>query len=224
MINICARAVLLPGLLALVVCSCTSGVNRNQTSVKVGVYYFDGWAGQNRNASNPDEIWAKDAPSHLTRRMVEEFPEREPVWVGGMISQSIMEKQIDLAADNGIEFFLFCWYWRDNNGPINPEAIQNLYLHTSMNLYLKAKNKDRIKFCLLVANHGGSEIKGSGNWEKATQFWMQYFKDPQYIKIDNKPLVVILIRKELKKMIWPECRMFQKAGITGFIHCRVWKY
>ena len=44
----------------------------------MGAYYFDGWAGQNAQAGKAD--WAKDAPTHLTKRMLDEFPDREPVW------------------------------------------------------------------------------------------------------------------------------------------------
>jgi hypothetical protein len=80
----------------------------------VGAYYFDGWAGHNRYA-NSGESWAKNAPTHLTRRFVNEFPEREPIWGWRDDSQEIMEKQITLAAENGVEFFLYCWYWRDSN-------------------------------------------------------------------------------------------------------------
>ena len=46
----------------------------------VGAYYFDGWAGRNTHAGNPQEPWATNAPTHLTRRMIQEFPEREPIW------------------------------------------------------------------------------------------------------------------------------------------------
>ena len=87
--------------------------------ISVGAYYFDGWAGLSSKASDPNEPWAKNAPSHLTRRMVEEFPMREPVWGWRDDSLSIMERQIDLAADNGVKFFLFCWYWLDDNGSID---------------------------------------------------------------------------------------------------------
>lgn len=159
--------------------------------LRVGAYYFDGWAGKNRHADNPDEPWAKNAPTHLTRRMVEEFSEREPVWGWRDDDLAIMERQIDLAADNGIEFFLFCWYWRDNKGPIDREAIHNLPHHTSLNLYLKAKNKHRVKFSLLVANHGGSEIIGAENWGEAVKFWTPYFNDPQFVRVDGKPFFVI---------------------------------
>lgn len=163
--------------------------------IQVGVYYFDGWAGENKHAGDPKEPWATQAPSHLTRRFVEEFSNREPIWGWRDDSQEIMERQIDLAADNGVDFFLFCWYWRDNKGAINQEAIQNLALHTSLNMYMKASNKHRIKFGLLVANHSGAEIIGAENWEKATEYWLPYFKDPQHVTVDGKPLVVLFNAK-----------------------------
>ena len=183
----------------LVVClsffaSCSTDGNGDtevKKQAKVGVYFFDGWSGHHRLANDPNEPWAKDAPTHLTRRMVEEFPEREPIcgWRSG--KQEIVEQQIDLAAEHGIDFFLFCWYWRDTNGPINPDAIEQLPHHTQLNMYLKAPNKEKLQFGLLVANHGGSEIKGADNWESAARYWMKYFKDPQHVTLDGKPLVVI---------------------------------
>jgi hypothetical protein len=195
----CTKAILLLGLLTLAGWSCTNTARKTKSQLKVGAYYFDGWAGhyldgfggRHDKADDPTEPWAKNAPTHLTRRMVEEFPEREPAWGWRDDSQEIMERQIDLAADNGIEFFSFCWYWRDDKGPINPAAIENLELNTCMNLYMKAKNKDRIKFCLLVANSRGFEIRSPENWKEATEYWMQYFNDPQYVKVDGKPLVII---------------------------------
>lgn len=185
----------------------------------IGVYYFDGWAGQNSRTapggSWADEPWAKNAPTHLTKRFVEEFSGREPVWGWRDDTQEIMERQIDLAADNGVDFFLFCWYWRDNKGSINPAAIENLSLHKSMELYLTAKNKKKLKYSLLVANHGGSEILGPDNWAEAVKYWTKYFKDPQYITVDGKPLVVIFGSGE---GIDSEClaRMQETAKKEGF--------
>jgi hypothetical protein len=34
----------------------------------------------------------------------------------------IMEQQIGLAADNGIAYFSFCWYWQDDKGSIKHRA------------------------------------------------------------------------------------------------------
>lgn len=184
------------GILLLVILGFSDSHAQSNTPKKalVGAYYFDGWSGKNRRA-NPDEAWAKNAPTHLTRRFVEEFGDREPVWGWRNDSQEIMERQIDLAADNGIDFFLFCWYWRDNKGPINLQAIENLHLHTSLRLYMNAKNKHRVKFGFLVANHQGSEIIGTENWQAATEHWVQYFNAPQYVKVDDKPLIVLFNSK-----------------------------
>lgn len=198
------------------ICVACAGKDDSKPDVVVGAYYFDGWAGQNRRAKDPNESWAINAPTHLTRRFVEEFPEREPVWGWRSDSQTIMERQIDLAADNGIDFFLFCWYWRDRNGSINPEAIENLSLHNSLNLYMKAKNKNRIKFGLLVANHGGSEIKGKENWGVATEYWMKYFKDPQHITVDGKPFVVIFNSNGIDNESLAHMQeVSKKAGLKG---------
>ena len=165
----------------------------------IGVYYFDGWAGQNdRTAPGQDwadEPWANTAPTHLSKRFVEEFSGREPLWGWRDDTQEIMERQIDLAADHGVDFFLFCWFWHDNKSSFNQTAIENCSYHTSMELYLKAKNKKRLQYSLLIANHEGFEIIGADNWKRAVKFWAKYFKDPQYIKVDGKPLVVIFNTK-----------------------------
>ncbi|NMB35867.1 MAG: hypothetical protein GX989_06235 [Firmicutes bacterium] len=165
--------------------------NSTKKPATIGVYYFDGWSGKNRFADDPNEPWAKNAPTHLTRRFVEEFSDREPVWGWRNDELEIMERQIDLAADNGVDFFLFCWYWKDNKGPINVKAIENDHHHKSMELFMKAKNRHRIKYSLLIANHGGFEILGKENWKDATRYWSKYFKDPQYMTVDGKPLLVL---------------------------------
>jgi hypothetical protein len=157
----------------------------------VGAYYFEGWAGRNRLAGDAREPWAQNAPTHLTRRMIEEFPQREPVWGWRDDSLEIMEREIDLAADHGLTFFAFCWYWHDNGRAFNEQAVKNDPLHTGLELFLKARNNQRLKFCLLVANHQGFEIKGTEPWKQAADFWMRYLTLPQYLAVGGKPLVIV---------------------------------
>lgn len=198
--------------------SCTGSINKErstpQKDIQIGAYFFDGWSGKNRFADDPNQPWAKNAPTHLTKRFIEEFKGREPIWGWRSDSQDIVEKQIDLAADNGIDFFLFCWYWRNNKEAINTEAIENNALHTQMHMYLKAKNKGRLKFALLVANHDGSEIIGADNWEAAAKYWMKYFNDEQHVMVDGKPLVVIFNSAGIDKESTD--RMQQVAIENGF--------
>lgn len=163
----------------------------HEAKATIGAYYFDGWAGRNKFAGDPKEPWATNAPTHLTRRMIEEFAEREPLWGWRDDLLAVMERQIDLAADHDLSFFAFDWYWHDNGRAINKRAIREEPLHTSLELFLKAKNNNRLKFCLLVANHQGFEIKGTESWRRASDFWMPYFKHPQYLTVGGKPLVII---------------------------------
>lgn len=167
----------------------TKQMTQEEKKMTIGAYYFDGWAGRNQLAGDAKEPWARNAPTHLSRRMIEEFPEREPVWGWRDDSLKIMEQQTDLAADNGLAFFAFCWYWRDDGRAINKQAIKDDPLHTSLELYLKAKNNRRVKFCLLVANHEGAEIKGAENWQQAVEFWMPYLKHPEQTTAERIVLI-----------------------------------
>jgi hypothetical protein len=162
-----------------------------KTAATVGAYYFDGWAGRRGLANDPGAEWARNAPTHLTLRMLKEFPDREPLWGWRDDSLAVMERQIDLAADHGISFFAFCWYWHDNRQAVNEKAIREDPKHTSLELFLKARNRNRLKFCLLVANHSGFEITGADNWKRAAEFWMPLFKHPRHITVGGKPLVII---------------------------------
>jgi hypothetical protein len=182
----------------------------------IGAYYFDGWAGRNRHAGETNEPWAQNAPTHLCRRLLDEFPDREPIWGWRDDNPAIMERQIDLAADHGLAFFAFCWYWRDDKKAINRQAIKDTPYHTSMELYLKAKNLQRLKFCLLVANHQGSEIVGADNWRQAAEFWLPYLKHPQHLTVDGKPLLIIFNPAGADKNCLAAVQeVARKAGLPG---------
>ena len=73
-ISFAAMTVVVPGIGAG-----TKGTSPREKKITAGAYYFDGWAGRNEHAGEANETWARNSPTHLTRRMVEEFPEREPV-------------------------------------------------------------------------------------------------------------------------------------------------
>jgi hypothetical protein len=133
---------------------------------KAGAYYFDGWAG----------TW------HITERLKTEFFDREPVWGWRDDSPEIMEQQIEFAANNGLAFFAFDWYYPE-------EQSKETLLNTGLNLYLKAKNKSKLEFCLLVANHAGFIIR-PGDWEAVCSIWLDLFKDPMHLKVNGEPLII----------------------------------
>ena len=64
-----------------------------------------------------------------------EFDESDPAWVA---------REIDLAADHGVDVFLYDWYWYSGVRTMQ-EALEEGFLN--------APNRDRLKFCLMWANH-----------------------------------------------------------------------
>jgi hypothetical protein len=146
-----------------------------RAKVRAGAYYFDGWTGKT---------------DHLTPRLRGEFFDREPVWGWRDDSLPVVEQQIDCAADHGLTFFAFDWYWPE--GP-DKESPMNIGLQ----LYLQAKNKRRLEFCLLVANHGGFRI-GPADWETVSDIWVRLFKEPTHLKVGGKPLLIFFAPRELR--------------------------
>ncbi len=187
--------ILISVMMFFVGCKDDAGSYTSKPQMKLGAYYFAGWAGKcPYDDGKPEHAWAKGMPSHFTRMLATDFAGREPVWGWRDDTQAIMERQIDLAADNGIAYFSFCWYWKDTKAPINVPAIESLSLHLPMYLFMNANNNRKMEFCLLVANHSGSEIVGTDAWKQAADFWIaKYFKHPRYLKVDGKPVITIFL-------------------------------
>lgn len=142
--------------------------------VRAGAYYFDGWTGKSK---------------HLTPRLRDEFFDREPIWGWRDDSLAVVEQQIDCAADHGLAFFAFDWYYPEGT---NKESA----LNTGLKLYLQAKNTKRLEFCLMVANHGGFRI-GPGDWDAVTDIWVRLFKEPTHLKVGGRPLLIFFAAREL---------------------------
>lgn len=140
-----------------------------QKKIKLGAYYFDGWTG---------------LTNHITESLITNFPERKPKWGWITSTQKNMQFQIDAAATSGISFFSFCWYYVNSDSTI----FKNHPLNNALRLYIAAPNRNKLEFNLLIANHAG-HIIGPKDWNVVTAAWISYFKNPEYLKVDGKPLV-----------------------------------
>ena len=83
--------------LEFIVCP-QNGWTQDNTIPMIGAYYFDGWSGKN----NSQELWAQEAPTHLTEKLYNDYNERQPIWGWRNDDLAIMERQIDIASQNGI--------------------------------------------------------------------------------------------------------------------------
>ena len=119
----------------------------------------------------------------------------------------VMERWIDAAADHGVNVFVFDWYWYDG-GPFLEGCLNDGFL--------KARNRDRMQFYVMWANHtvkrnywnchryGDDEsVLWSGsvdeeNFRKVVDRVIgQYFSEPNYFKIDGRPVFSVFSLDEL---------------------------
>ena len=128
--------------------------------------------------------------------------DRVPLW--GYINEAdpaVMEMEIDQAADHGINVFIFDWYWYDGR-PFMETTLRNGFL--------KARNRDRMKFYLMWANHdvlnlwdtrlarfGEDNVIWQGKVDReeferiCRRNIEMYFHQPEYYKIEGKPVYMI---------------------------------
>lgn len=169
------HALLITLVITLVCESRLSFAQKNKN--KIGAYYFDGWSG---------------TTFHITEDLKTNYKDREPVWGWVTSSQKVVDEQIDLAAGAGLSFFSFCWYHR------NGKTVEELPENRAISFFKASKNVKKLEYCLLVANHGGFDV-GPENWDKLTKIWLEEFKNPQYLKVDKKPLLIFFESASLLK-------------------------
>ena len=127
---------------------------------------------------------------------------RIPLW--GYVNEAnsnVVEKQIDCAVSYGVNVFIYDWYWFDNR-PFLENCLNDGFLN--------AKNNDKMKFCLMWANHDANHLWDKRNSDKdlSTVIWSgvvtpkifseicdrtieKYFKKDNYYCIDGCPVYMI---------------------------------
>lgn len=107
----------------------------------------------------------------------------------GYYDQSLpatLEQHINEAADAGLTFFSFYWYWSNaKHGELEPEAISS---------FLRARNVDRLKFNLTLYAHPWDDdlAINNGNIEEVVQMLVRYFSNPHYLRLpDGRPVFSI---------------------------------
>jgi hypothetical protein len=126
---------------------------------------------------------------------------RKPLW--GYVNEAdryVMEMEIAAAADHGVNVFIYDWYWYDRR-----PFLENCLCDG----FLKAQNRDRMKFYLMWANHSVNftwDIRNSD--DQSTVIWdgavdrrefdiicmrliERFFSQPNYYKINGCPVIMI---------------------------------
>jgi len=142
----------------------------------VGAYYFPGWK------QGAHKGWAA----------IKNFPERKPVL--GWYQEGepdIADWHIKWAVEHGISFFAYDWYWDRGARQLD---------HALNNGYLKSRYRKYLMFCICWCNHNPDKTSSEQDLLKVTNYWLKnYFKEPEYLKIDNKPVVIIFSPDRITK-------------------------
>lgn len=149
--------------------------------------------------------------------VLDAFPERKPL-LGyyDCGNPEVNDWQITWALDHGISFIIYDWYWQQG------------YRHHEEGLhdgFLKAKYQDRMKFCLLWANHNDPGTSSYSDCIDVTKFWIDnYFRRPNYLKLGGKNVVVIFSPNrlfddmgpnEVKRAIRDMKKLCESSGVGG---------
>lgn len=112
-----------------------------------------------------------------------------------LLDQQVMEKQSELAKEYGLFGFCYYHYWFGKGKKLLEKPIEAM---------LKNPNVD-IPFCLCWANENWSKRWDGGNneliveqtygdvdsWKQHIEYLIHFFKDQRYIRINNKPLLLV---------------------------------
>lgn len=121
-----------------------------------------------------------------------DYPERRPLlgWYQEA-DPEVTDWQIKWAVEHGIKFFIVDWYWVKGKRQLE---------HWLLDGYFNARYRDRLKFCLLWANHNPPGTHSFEDFMALTDYWIAtYFKRPEYYQIDGKPAVWIFTPRAMRQ-------------------------
>jgi len=151
---------------------------------EVAAYYFPQWHVDPVNELHYGTGWTE---WELIKKAIPRFPGHDqpkvPLWgYADEANPLVMAQKIDAASQNGVDAFIFDWYWSDN-GTLLRRALDEGYL--------KASNKDKVKFSLMWCNHniftGPGIVKVATFRAMCDEIIKTYFPDSSYWRVDGKP-------------------------------------
>eukprot|EP00698_Gefionella_okellyi_P006810 TRINITY_DN1635_c0_g1_i1.p1 TRINITY_DN1635_c0_g1~~TRINITY_DN1635_c0_g1_i1.p1 ORF type:complete len:419 (-),score=77.03 TRINITY_DN1635_c0_g1_i1:204-1433(-) len=164
--------------------------------VDSGVYYFGDWHREPLLEQIHGTNWTEWRLLESAQpRFAGHLQPKVPLW--GYQDESLPEvfaQKTDAAADHGLGFFFFDWYWHQGTGKFLWRPLEEGYL--------KSRNVNRIKFALMWANHDWVDIHpAKRTWGKLLQFpgavdratfdnitdyiTSTYFQHPSYYRVPD---------------------------------------
>ncbi|WP_139993484.1 Ig-like domain-containing protein [Paenibacillus paridis] len=138
--------------------------------------------------------------THLGWDMINPFPDRTPYL--GFYDEGNPETadwEIKWMVEHGIGFQMSCWFRPigGENAPVKDSFMSNA-LHDG---YFNAQYSDQLQFAIMWENLNSRAADSNDFRTNLVPYWVEYyFKDPRYLKIDNKPVFTIYNYNEFVKL------------------------
>lgn len=129
--------------------------------------------------------------NHLGWDMINPFPDRTPLL--GFYDEGNPETadwETKWQAEHGIGFQISCWF-RPIGGENSP--IKDPFLSSALHDgYFNSQYSDQVDFAIMWENLNSKAADSNDFRNNLVPYWIEYyFKDPRYLKIDNKPVFTI---------------------------------
>ena len=138
--------------------------------------------------------------THLGWDLINPFPDRTPYL--GFYDEGNPETadwEIKWMVEHGIGFQMSCWF-RPIGGEHAP--VKDPYLSAALHDgYFNAQYSDQLDFAIMWENLNSKAADSADFRTNLVPYWIEYyFKDPRYLKIDNKPVFTIYHYNEFVKL------------------------
>ncbi len=198
-------------LAAAMFAGCSAGNKTSQQEEKPAMknYYVAAyiWPSCHNDPLGRDKLWPDgtgewEVIKKGNPRFDGHYQPRQPLWgYEADNDPKVVEKWIDVATDHGVNVFVYDWYWYEG-GPFLESALNDGFL--------KARNNRKMQFYIMWANHDvkynywnvhrykdNTDILWDAkvDWDNykiiVDRIINQYFKQPNYFKINGEPVFSI---------------------------------
>jgi hypothetical protein len=164
-----------------------------QTRARLGAFYFDGWSGPLTNY-------------HFQGLVNSPYQGREPLSGWQDNSACAVEQQLAWARAFGLSFFVFDWYF--NASVVDPGED----LNSAFKITRALPNRHGMQYAILYVNQDPFKITNSADWTRTVQEWVGYMKDPDYVHVNGKPLLIMIDPNAMRQTFGSSAAVQAKFG------------